>query len=805
MERIACVLALVVSLLAAHPARAADLPPGAIVRLGESRFRTGDAVGRLAVSPDGKQYATVRLCENDVSLLTVWDVATGQPLREQEVNTELLQGIAWGKSGAFAVVIRAETGAKGKPATLYPADFRVWDYTDAQAAIPPVLPVGVPNFGESGAVHRTDRIQAIRHGVGAEYADFTFAPGSRYVAARWKSPDGKKQAVHVYEVKPAPGVANLRRVGVIELGAEGADDLRLSADGATLVVFRKARPRGWTATAWQVATGKPEQPVVMPAVDSFTLTPDAHALVMLVPGKDEWGFDLFTLATGERKPLTRWRSAQQERKDGSSQGGGRFAFSPSGRELAVAVGANTHVIDIAKGKELARLEGHAGEITAVAWSAGETIIATADIHGLVRLWDANTLRPLDDLAGHRAPVSHAELSPDGRRLLSWAEDATARLWDITTGKELRAFADAHTRPTFTPGGTAILYGTKERLLARDLQTGLETPLPGTLARLGPRFAVFAPDGKAVMTWGTDGSRVEVWDWPRGKRRFTLDTQAPSPADAGFSPDGIAIFLDAREPTRWDSQTGKELPPAWRDDRVNHIHSLRALHPNPRLLLHEPYDRLPRVIEAGSGTRVARFRLESDGNDHRFDGSRGIALAPRGGSFAVVRVMEPGRVFLCEAATGQIRRVLTGHRGSVRVLGFTPDGAKLLTAGGDHSVFVWDVRLQGTPLPEAIKKETNAAKLWAMLATGGAKDAYLAMARMARDPDAAVKMAALKLRPAATPDPSSTASRLADGRAIELLEAIASVESRELLKELAKGHAGAFRTQEAKRVLERKQK
>jgi hypothetical protein len=150
----------------------------------------------------------------------------------------------------------------------------------------------------------------------------------------------------------------------------------------------------------------------------------------------------------------------------------------------------------------------------------------------------------------------------------------------------------------------------------------------------------------------------------------------------------------------------------------------------------------------------------------------------------------------------VRRVLTGHRGYPLVLGFTPDGTKLLTAGGDHTVLVWDMRLQNVPLPDAIKKETSAAKLWDLLATGNAKDAYLAMARLAREPDAAVKMAKMRLKPAAKSDRETDATNLADARGIELLEALDADDARALLKELAGGHLDAFRTQEAKRALER---
>ena len=46
------------------------------------------------------------------------------------------------------------------------------------------------------------------------------------------------------------------------------------------------------------------------------------------------------------------------------------------------------------------------------------------------------------------------------------------------------------------------------------------------------------------------------------------------------------------------------------------------------------------------------------------------------------------------------------------------------------------------------------------------------------------------------------ARSSDPRAVELLEAIGTDAARALLKELAGGHAGAFRTQEAKRALER---
>ena len=180
----------------------------------------------------------------------------------------------------------------------------------------------------------------------------------------------------------------------------------------------------------------------------------------------------------------------------------------------------------------------------------------------------------------------------------------------------------------------------------------------------------------------------------------------------------------------------------------------------------------------------------------------MALSPTGGQFASSLNDKLDHLYLFESATCTPRRVLSGHRGFVKALGFTPDGTKLLTAGDDHTVLVWDMRLQSVPLPDAIKNETSAAKLWDTLATGKADAAYLAMARLAREPDAAFKMAKMRLKPAAKDAPESDATNLADARAVELLEALDTDESRAFLKELAGGHADAFRTQEAKRARER---
>jgi WD40 repeat protein len=787
----------VLLLLLAAPVAAQDLPPGAVARMGEARFRAGGPIYDFGLSPDGKQFFT-RTPGTEASLVTVWDSASGLPVRETRVTSQLLRGAVWGNGGAFVVAIRAEPGPNfEKAGTIEPDDFLVWPFTDAKAKPPREVPTNL-DFS------RWATLRVARPKGRAEYGLFQLAANGTRAAGLLKKPNDTFE-IRVFDLAPADTSAKLNRFGTIDLGAQPIDTFRVSADCAKVVTFRRTKPHGWTATVWDARTGKPREPVVVN--DVGTLLPDASALIVRSGDEKEWGFDLLALEDAKRTPLVRWPDKPQregeELRDEHEVGAS--AFAPDGRTVALAVGPHTHVLDYKACKELGRLEGHAGDVCGVRWSANGERLATADRNGLVRFWNPVTLRPVEAPTGHRAAVEHAELSPNGKLLLTWARDNTVRLWDASTGRELRAFADVRgpARPTFTPDGTAVLYPTERALISRDLQTGLEIPLPGALKGLKPRNAVFAQTGTALLTYCPPHDPLDhaVWDWPNGKKRCDLVGAFDSECVPGFSPDGSVVFLDANTEHRFDARTGKRLEPEWKD--LARRTPILALRPSPRLLLHSEAKGGPCVTVAGTGAAVSRFRFAVvSTDDETSTGLDAIAVSPTGGQFAWTWGLGASDVQLSESASCTVRRVLRGHRGATNVLGFTPDG-KLLTAGGDHTVLVWDVRPQGVPLPPELKAETNAAILWDALATAKSEPAYLVMARLAREPAAAVKFARTKLKPVLEATAETDSARLADARAVELLEALATPAALALLKELARGEPSAFRTQEARRALERR--
>src|SRR5579883_73655 len=876
MLRIALLLASVLLTIFTTCATAADLPPGVIVRLGEDRFRAGGAVDGLVFSPDGEQLLSWQKPQNGLVAVALWEVDTGKRLHEVVVNSDLFCGAAWGPAGAVVVVRRVDVDAKTGRGTLIPDDIRVWNISNPAAFPPP--------FERLRPTKRDPywRADVSRPGGLREFREFALSADGRRIAILVRSAITKKYSAEVFELHAADSVARLNRIAALALGDFEVDQLILPPGDHTLWVFPICGPEGdifsnGSLIRWDLKTGKPGVRIDLftyPRKLSFSWDGRHHATSAL---SKNGGVLLIDVASGKSHIELPWPKARQLANDRPSD---LLGFSPDGKRLLIALSRELVIIDVATGKESGHLEGHAGEFSAFAVSPDGARIATADQAGLIRIWNAETLRALSKPVGHRNRVLGAELSPDGKRLLTFAkDDETVFVWDLATGTALRGFTTFHAlgtrhsiqRPTFTPDGLAIVLSTKDRLIVRDLQTGLEVPLPGEMAKQPAGAAVFAPDGTAVITYPVSGESFSVWDWPSGKKRFRADTPSRSITGAAefvhetreprFSADGSAIFVSANTSDRVDAKTGERLPATWTDTPFVVQFASLSLHNRPMMLLGDSDERI--VLNADTGKRVLPDAIRPFPTLAQWWFVQyGIAISPNGRFLACG--FQDSDAELIEVTSGRSRRVLAGHRGFSRVLGFTPDGSRLLTAGADHSILVWDMRLQAVPLPEVWKRETNAAKLWDMLASSKAKDAYLAMARLVREPAAAVKMTRMRLKPVVRPSEKTLARilhdlgdeefavreraakeldqygevavaavkarisqltspearlrceafvtkftgsgadavHIADARAIELLESLDTEESRTLLKELAGGGPDAFRTQEAKRTLER---
>ena len=152
--------------------------------------------------------------------------------------------------------------------------------------------------------------------------------------------------------------------------------------------------------------------------------------------------------------------------------GGRVwtaAFTPDGKQAVTGgspeeVNGSTEAFaklwDLATGKEIRQFRGHTKDIRRVAVSRDGKRLLTGSFDGTMRLWNMQTADELKRFDGPGHFVEAVAFTPDGKKAVCCygprAYEAifdsdprcTLRLWDLTSGKELRPFR-GHTAPVLS--------------------------------------------------------------------------------------------------------------------------------------------------------------------------------------------------------------------------------------------------------------------------------------------------------------------------------------------------------------------
>lgn len=264
--------------------------------------------------------------------------------------------------------------------------------------------------------------------------------------------------------------------------------------------------------------------------------------------------------------------------------------------------------DTASGRQVAMLKTDDQAVASATFRRDGRRVVTAglaaDDGGIVRLWNPSAPGPGRVVARGDDEFISAELSPDGRLLLT-ATEFKAVVRDARTGRRRVTITlpEAETRDNpfariltarFSPDATQVVtthYNKTARLW--DARTGkLMRSLEGHDGIV--YGAEFSRDGRRVVTAGGD-STARIWDPADGRLLRTLTSPAGTLQCAAFSPDGrwVAAGAVTGDVSVWEVATGQLVA---------------ELHPHAELVTSLAFSEDSRWVLASSDDRTATMVL-----------------------------------------------------------------------------------------------------------------------------------------------------------------------------------------------------
>jgi WD40 repeat protein len=447
-----------------------------------------------------------------------------------------------------------------------------------------------------------------------------------------------------------------------------------SATGRELRTLVAATSRDSTTRVWD-STGQRllrEAPVrLIDPVDGCAISPDG-------------AFIVYTRWDGTIRVLDPATGQQQLTLAGHSNAVLDCAVSPDAAFIVSASRDGTLKLwDPASGRELRTLAGHTDEVECCAVSPDGAYIVSGGLDNTIKLWDPATGRELQTLAGHNSQVTDCAVSPDGSYLIS--AGGALNLWDPANGPELGPFPAGHTGSVWdcavSPDGSyAVSASVDATLKLWDTASGreLRTLTGHTGAVLG---CAVSPDGSYIVS---GGGALALWDPVSGEQLRTLSIQADHDGitSCAVSPNGARIF-SAHGPhgtvTIWAQDSGRAL----RTFKGRGVEVAdHALSPDGSYIVFATRDgalqlwdpaglRKPRTID--TQTRVT-----------------GCAVSPDG-SYIVCASRGPGTLTLWDTASGRELRTLAVLPEEVERCAVTPDGGYIVSASLTGATLkLWDL-------------------------------------------------------------------------------------------------------------------
>jgi hypothetical protein len=389
-----------------------------------------------------------------------------------------------------------------------------------------------------------------------------------------------------------------------------------------------------------------------------------------------------------------------------------------------------------------QLEGHEGEIKALALVPNSNRLVTLDCDPSLRYWDMKsgaeeyevTLKLSNPGAYHISKnqpsyCSALSVSPDGRFVVVCGREVSVgvvEIYDLRQKKKVREI-----KPTdLFHGATALSFSAQ-----------------------GDRLAV-AVHSFGALQWSLDEAKSLT---PAKSAALPLDRKQEKMTRAVThlrGDDVLAVGFARQEVHFYHARSGAELERFPRQpDRSSSAFYQLALSGDGGLLLavarewssgDKPGEMI-HVWDMTTGEKVWTFT-------HKEWHVTQAALSPDGRYIAVGFYNDPA-VRLYRLSDGKELAAFKGHSKGVTCVAFSADGKVVASGSMDKTAIVWDVKEGLLPAAEPPKADKDFAPRWEALRDGKPLDALEAISALAAAGDDGVAFLERKLSPARKPDPA----------------------------------------------------
>ncbi|MCA1555127.1 MAG: hypothetical protein LC747_00370, partial [Acidobacteria bacterium] len=370
------------------------------------------------------------------NMVTIWDLLTGREL--QTFKTASSESITAGL-GVLALVFNAD----GRQLISFGDGFRTWDVATGQQVRETAF----------------DSLSAARS-LGFGNANLAVsADGSQLALLTNSSPSNPKRVVKIYEL------ASGREARTVKV----SDDIETANE--------------------VVLSFTPDGRLLAAALDYGRGTRDNGAKLKL--------WDLTAKGNNARVLAT---------LDGTGNSNSGLSFSADGRLLAVGAGQSVKVWDTGTGSERQTIKlpatsasfGLRDSLVGLAFSRDGKFMATSVLNAPLNIWETETGRAVQTLAGRSNYAYNVTFNADGTRLVSGSKT----IWELDAGRGLRASTAGELFGTLTRDGRLLaatsLSDNKVTLYDAGKGQPLFTLAP-TEKAIVAQPPVFSPDGRLIAT------------------------------------------------------------------------------------------------------------------------------------------------------------------------------------------------------------------------------------------------------------------------------------------------------------------